>query len=488
MNSIPIDQNKQISVAKEHAATYPPELHLQNHPYASLYVPTLLHAEFPQAMDIPFGNHETVCHSKVATGDPQGVPCETTFDETKKKLPRPDETPSDRGQKYSKEVPSETICSETTRKTPQPDDTMSAQELTVARGQQYRKTISRKKRKASRMLAIATPEKVPSSTKSQLNKGKHKNYSSHKASKQSKSLPSKHETKQAKREPKRTKTVNEIAVDPTENEDTEWKVFYEQLVAYKTKHETSFVPKGDKTYPQLANWVATQLLAYQKGTMKEEHEHLLVSIGFGFFEPRKRCNATWEAMYQRYQAYQKNHDSVVVFQVDRRDPELGNWMKNQRALHKKGTILEDRKRRLDDVNFDWTVRHWHSWDEMYQKLVAYKKKHGNTNVKLRKNNGYTDQKLANWVRTQRARNDGTHRSNLKDKQRRLLDSLGFEWNRRETLSKEAVPCKALSRSTLIDRDLVPKNIQSFCKEGSYWGSLKRDKKQQRSSTHGNHKA
>lgn len=205
------------------------------------------------------------------------------------------------------------------------------------------------------------------------------------------------------------------------DDDAQWMRFFEQLVTYKATHETPFVPRGDKTYPELARWVQVQIYNYQTSKMKEEHEHLLCSIGFDFHEARKRSNGTWEAMYQRYQAYLKNNDSVVIFRVAAVDPELSNWMKNQRSLNKKQIIAADRKKRLDDLGFDWTIRHWDSWQEMFSKLTAFREKHGHVDVKRCKGE---DHKLANWVRTQRQR---LQNQLIPKDQVELLDSIGFDW-------------------------------------------------------------
>jgi hypothetical protein len=65
-----------------------------------------------------------------------------------------------------------------------------------------------------------------------------------------------------------------------------------------------------------------------------------------------------------------------------------------------------------------------SWDEMYGRLAAYKKLHGDCNVPRE----YSDKKLANWIVTQRVwRND----MRLSAERIERLERLGFVWDPRQ---------------------------------------------------------
>lgn len=135
-------------------------------------------------------------------------------------------------------------------------------------------------------------------------------------------------------------------------DDIEWMDFFDQLVSYKAKHGTPIVPMSDKTYPKLANWIQRQIKKYARGILTKEHRDLLNSIGVNLHENRKRSNATWEAMLQRYQAYKKTHNLMVVTRMNAEDPALANWVTYQRRLYKTGKLQKDRSRRLDDLGFD----------------------------------------------------------------------------------------------------------------------------------------
>jgi hypothetical protein len=96
-----------------------------------------------------------------------------------------------------------------------------------------------------------------------------------------------------------------------------------------------------------------------------------------------------------------------------------------------------------------TYRKWQNkiWNEMFQRLVAYKKKHKSTSVPTK----YTeDPKLGNWVNAQRAH----HKNKMIPVVRiRRLDSIGFVWNpfdaRWMEMYHRLVAYKKQHRSTIV---------------------------------------
>ena len=77
---------------------------------------------------------------------------------------------------------------------------------------------------------------------------------------------------------------------------------------------------------------------------------------------------------------------------------------------------------MDSIGFVWKLHEKVPWLEMYQILVAYKKKHKNTTVPQKY---VADLKLGDWVSRQRRfysnKTLSTERTNL-------LESLGFVWD------------------------------------------------------------
>ena len=137
---------------------------------------------------------------------------------------------------------------------------------------------------------------------------------------------------------------------------------------------------------------------------------------------QKWQNERWDEMFQRLVAYKKECKSTNVPNGYTKDPKLAMWVHTQRALCTKQEVSVERKTRLDSIGFVWKRHYLVPWEEMYQRLVAYKKKHKTTNVP-RNHQGHL--KLGPWVNYQR--------KNYKSKKLSIervncLDSIGFVWD------------------------------------------------------------
>ena len=116
-------------------------------------------------------------------------------------------------------------------------------------------------------------------------------------------------------------------------------------------------------------------------------------------------------MYQRLRAYKEKYKSTCVPRNFKADPKLANWVHYQRSHCKE-------KYRIDLLNYIGFERNPNEnvWIEMYQRLLAYRKRYQTTRV----TESFEDSKLAKWVRTQR-------RSCSEKKRVELLNDIGFEW-------------------------------------------------------------
>jgi hypothetical protein len=103
-----------------------------------------------------------------------------------------------------------------------------------------------------------------------------------------------------------------------------------------------------------------------------------------------------------------------------KDKKLGKWVQHQRSFANKGTLLPFRKRRLDNIGFNWDP-HETDWEEGFRYLTMYKERDGDCLVPVdHKENGF---RLGQWIRTQR-RNADT----ISTSRRERLDELGFVWD------------------------------------------------------------
>jgi hypothetical protein len=137
----------------------------------------------------------------------------------------------------------------------------------------------------------------------------------------------------------------------------------------------------------------------------------------------------WNDNFERLIGYKQEYGDCLVPQKYE-DSSLGRWVSRQRTNYKHDTIREDRKRRLDELGFDWgtgryqqklsrdTSKRDFQWKNMYQKLVDFNQQNGHAMVP-------THQKgLGHWVSKQRVlyRN-----GRMTDDRKELLDEIGVVW-------------------------------------------------------------
>ena len=188
----------------------------------------------------------------------------------------------------------------------------------------------------------------------------------------------------------------------------------------------------------LAKWATRQRT---KAQLSDEQIDLLYSIGYSWETRQEKDNAAWNATLERLATYKRIHGHSSVPQTYISNPELGTWVANQRRLDKQKKVTPERKAKLDELGFVWSV--WSpkekprkgtnsnaekKWEQMFGKLKNYKVKHGDCRVPY---NFVQDTSLAMWVSTQRREYSqkswyGENRQIREDRKGRL-DSIGFSW-------------------------------------------------------------
>ena len=188
----------------------------------------------------------------------------------------------------------------------------------------------------------------------------------------------------------------------------------------------------------LAKWATRQRT---KAQLSDGQIELLHSIGYSWETRQEKDNAAWNATLERLATYKRNHGHSSVPQTYIANPELGTWVANQRRLDKQNKVTPERKAKLDELGFVWSV--WspkekpkkgtnsnaeRKWEHMFEKLKDYKVKHGDCRVPY---NFVQDTSLAMWVSTQRREYSqkswyGENRQIREDRKERL-DSIGFSW-------------------------------------------------------------
>ena len=135
-------------------------------------------------------------------------------------------------------------------------------------------------------------------------------------------------------------------------------------------------------------------------------------------------NKKWMGMFDRLVAYKARYNNTMVPYRYDEDPKLASWVSRQRRPYIRNQMLSSRRDLLNSIDFVWNptgVKEEEQWMEMYEKLVAYKKRYKDTMVPR---NYVGDAKLANWVKEQRYQ---YRNRNLSESRWALLNSIGFIW-------------------------------------------------------------
>jgi superfamily II DNA or RNA helicase len=133
-----------------------------------------------------------------------------------------------------------------------------------------------------------------------------------------------------------------------------------------------------------------------------------------------RLGLSWDEYYGKLVAYKKHHGDCKVPHLWKQDLSLGMWVAGQRQKKAKGQLSPEQIRKLDSLGYVWDV-YGAMWEEMYGRLVAYKKSHGDCNVPNKWN---PDLQLGLWVNTQRA---FKAKGKLPTDRIKRLKDLGFIW-------------------------------------------------------------
>jgi superfamily II DNA or RNA helicase len=202
---------------------------------------------------------------------------------------------------------------------------------------------------------------------------------------------------------------------------TRWEDLYERLTVFQRRHGHSDVPRDYANDPQLAVWVRSQRRENDRGGLSRQRVELLEQLNF-VWDPHE---AQWRDMFQRLKAHKREHGHCNVVRGYASDPQLALWVKKQREAKKRGRLPVERVDMLEQLGLAWEPI-TSQWGEMFQRLVQYKRLHGDCNVPAK---WERDPKLGAWVGTQRL---ARKRDKLEAERVKRLDRLGFVWARHKS--------------------------------------------------------
>ena len=226
--------------------------------------------------------------------------------------------------------------------------------------------------------------------------------------------------------------------------DRNWWARFGELEEYKREFGDCNVPQRYGGNPQLGLWVFNQRQRYQQMKLSSERIEALESMGFEWARPRgggrKPDNSAWWKRFAELEEYKQEHGDCNVPYRYKANPQLGLWVRDQRANYKNSRLADERIQNLNAIGFVWDSQEA-AWEEKFAELVAYKEMHGDTLVPIDLSRG-SDNKyydLAQWVHTQRTQyrflQEGKH-SHLTDERIQKLNRIGFVWDAQEAAWEE----------------------------------------------------
>eukprot|EP00980_Cylindrotheca_fusiformis_P001372 scaffold344_cov130-Cylindrotheca_fusiformis.AAC.3 len=144
-------------------------------------------------------------------------------------------------------------------------------------------------------------------------------------------------------------------------DEEKWHDYLRQLLEFKAKYGHCCVPYKYKPNPALSRWVRRQRYQYKlkvegkPGGITESRVEILEKAGFVWNAHGQK----WQNRWNELRAYCLEHGNGNVPHNYRENPELANWVKNQRRQHKlfqegkPSNITQERIDALNSLGFTW---------------------------------------------------------------------------------------------------------------------------------------
>jgi hypothetical protein len=219
-------------------------------------------------------------------------------------------------------------------------------------------------------------------------------------------------------DPDRQDMLEEIGLEWVLNSAT-WAEMYALLKQFKTREGQCNVPRSHtEDGIKLGVWVANQCCLKKMGTLDPDRQKCLEDIGFEWVRHEKR----WDETFSLLERFKEREQHCNIPSGHTEDGiNLGRWVKKQRQFQKNGSLDGGRKKRLEEIGFEWDLTSM-AWDKTFALLQQFNKREGHCNVpSLNKEDGAN---LGVWVSRQRQLKT---KERLDPDRQKLLEEIGFEW-------------------------------------------------------------
>ncbi|ABK44113.1 helicase-associated [Magnetococcus marinus MC-1] len=241
-------------------------------------------------------------------------------------------------------------------------------------------------------------------------------------------------------------------------EEQDW-----QIMLAKLKDFLDLFPGQEPDAEQqqeLYSWSDSQRKLHQKQKLAEHRWRALQRIGFDW-DP---ALTHWWRMLDQAIAYQREHGHIYLDKEDATQPQLAQWLFEQRKLGNKQSLPPDQFAALSAVGMQWDQKQ-HDWHAMRVALVEYHRQRRHCHVPK----GWSENPaLAKWVVAQRS---ARKKEQLSAEQVAQLDELGFIWDAQE-LYWEQMFIQLVEFHTLFGHCNVPDDYEADS-ELAWWVEAQR---------------
>jgi hypothetical protein len=213
----------------------------------------------------------------------------------------------------------------------------------------------------------------------------------------------------------------------------DWEDRLAEVAAFKAAHGNCNIPLKFPENPKLGRFVNAMRSDRNNGTLSLERIAKLDALGFPWKSARsgnvvvgeENVSVAWKARFEDLVNYKRAHGDCDVPAKWKTNEPLANWVSMQRQLNKSGKLPQARVNLLQQIGFSWRTDHdKEPWHVRYTELLKFKQTHGHCDVPSRNPDSPS---LGVWVVNQRS---NKKRGKLTTERVRLLNQVGFTWERR----------------------------------------------------------
>lgn len=229
--------------------------------------------------------------------------------------------------------------------------------------------------------------------------------------------------------------------------DNQWDKYYNLAKIYYQHNGNLNIPQSFRTINgydydvdgiHLGNWVGTQRTNYMNGRLTTTRQTKLKEIGFNFEQNLKEIE--WNRKYELIKNYYEHYHTTDIpmnfmtkngIDYDENGIDLRSWSDIQKKSFAKGKMTEERQKKLESINFDFSQNKFErDWQNNYDLAKIYYNHFHNLNipVKFMTSNGYEhDNKgitLGRWISKQRS---DWKSGKLSNEKKEKLNSIGMIW-------------------------------------------------------------